>query len=549
MARLNQRPTMGPLASRTPITTTGEQVATGEGGVGFARDAKAELFLSAVSDFTEKTFYEGVGPRQDRQRALLAQVAVSDPEWVLGFVGWLRGTANMRTVSITVAASAVKARLDAGKTGFNRAIVAAACLRADEPGEFLAHWLATYGRNVPMPVKRGLADAASKHFTESAWLKWRGKGEKGAVAMADVLNLAHPKPRAEWQGVLFKAILDHSKGRKAETTGLPVVSAREYFLGLSRDEQVLLLSGAHGDSTVKDAALTHQVVAGALGKVPGEVWPALVPSMGYQALLMNLRRMKEDGAPDWLIDGVNRRLSDEAEVARSRMLPMRMLAAYRNAPIDFHSALERAAKHSLANVPALPGRTLILVDCSGSMSWMTSERGTLNRMDSAALFGAALALRAEDPTLVRFGTTSQQVTFRKSESVLRLADAISGDMGGTNTATAVLSHYHGHDRVIILTDEQAAYSGRNGVFASVPEKVHCFTWNLDGNRAAHAEAGRYRHAFGGLNDAAFDLIRRVETGFATWPWETADSIVAEAPTRAARVTPISDEALRDLDSL
>lgn len=53
----------------------------------------------------------------------------------------------------------------------------------------------------------------------------------------------------------------------------------------------------------------------------------------------------------------------------------------------------------------------------------------------------------------------------------------------------------------------------------MPDKVHAFTWNLDGYRPAQAEATAYRHSFGGLNDAAFDLVRRVESGFATWPWE------------------------------
>lgn len=520
MARLNQRSTTGAHTAKTPVRTTGERVATAEGGVGFAREAKADLFLSAVSDLTENTFYETVSARQERQRDLLRGIAVTDPEWVVGFIGWLRGTANMRTVAVTLAASAVKVRLDAGKTGFNRQIVATACLRADEPGEFLAHWLATYGRNVPMPVKRGLADAAARSYTEVAWLKWRGKGAKGSVSMADVLNLAHPSPRAPWQGPLFKAILDHSKGRTPVTEGLPTVTAREQFLLMPKDAQRSYLAGARGVEAVREAALTHEVIAGVLGKIPGDVWPALVPSMGYQALLMNLRRMVEDGVPYGLIEEVNRRLASAEEVGRSRMLPMRMLSAYRNAPIQFYAALEQAAQHSLANVPALPGRTLVLVDCSGSMAHRLSDKGTLSRMDAAAVFGAALALRADDATLVRFGTSSEVVPFRKrSESVLPLASRISGDMYWTNTAEAVARHYAGHDRVIILTDEQAARSKQEGVFASVPEKVHTFTWNLAGYRAAHAETSRYRHAFGGLSDAGFDLIRRVETGFATWPWE------------------------------
>ena len=47
------------------------------------------------------------------------QVTVEDPEWVLNFVEWLRSKANMRSVSILVAAEFVKARLDAKLPGMS----------------------------------------------------------------------------------------------------------------------------------------------------------------------------------------------------------------------------------------------------------------------------------------------------------------------------------------------------------------------------------------------------------------------------------------------
>ena len=513
MARLNQRRTAQP---RTPITTTGEVTRTAEGGVGFLRTPKAELFLSAVSDFSENTFYESAEDRARRQAGLIGPIAVQDPEWTQEFIGWLRRRANIRTAAVTLAASAVHARLAANLTGHNRQIVSAALLRADEPGEFLAHWLATYGRNVPMPVKRGLADAALRTYNESAWLKWRGKGAKGSVSMADVLRLTHPDPKAPWQSALFAAILGKSEDAGAS---LPVVEARSAFLALPQETQVTMLTSPEAPAVIRDAALTHEVIAGALGKIPPEVWGVLVPTMGYQALLMNLRRMVESGVSPEVVAQVSERLTDADEVRRSRMLPMRMLSAYRNAPVQFHWPLEQAAQHSLANVPELPGRTLVLVDCSGSMYDRMSARSELTRMDAAALFGSALALRGDDVTLVQYGTSSRVVPFRKdSESVLPLAARMRSDMGGTHTAGAVSTHYNGHDRVVVLTDEQAHYAGSR-VFSAVPEKVHAFTWNVAGYVAAHAEATTHRHAFGGLNDAAFDLVRRVETGFVTWPWE------------------------------
>lgn len=93
------------------------------------------------------------------------------------------------------------------------------------------------------------------------------------------------------------------------------------------------------------------------------------------------------------------KLADHEVIARSRMFPFRFLAAHKAAPsLRWAWPLEQALNHSLANVPALKGRTLILVDRSGSMFGAISEKSGLNRADSAAVFGTALALRAGRPT-------------------------------------------------------------------------------------------------------------------------------------------------------
>jgi hypothetical protein len=44
--------------------------------------------------------------------------------------------------------------------------------RADEPGEALAYWTATYGRAIPKPVKHGIADAVGRLYTERSLLKY-----------------------------------------------------------------------------------------------------------------------------------------------------------------------------------------------------------------------------------------------------------------------------------------------------------------------------------------------------------------------------------------
>ena len=116
MSRFNTRSTRPAVSS--PVTTTGERTATHEGATGHLRDARSELFLLAVSNFVgQDAFYEKGGDRDDRYTQLVRQLAVEDPAWTGGLLGWLRGEGNMRTAALIGAAEFVKARLDATAAG------------------------------------------------------------------------------------------------------------------------------------------------------------------------------------------------------------------------------------------------------------------------------------------------------------------------------------------------------------------------------------------------------------------------------------------------
>src|SRR5690606_31742406 len=121
---------------------------------------------------------------------------------------------------------------------------------------------------------------------------------------------------------------------------------------------------------------------------------------------------------------VAEKLADPDQVARSRQFPFRFLAAYRaTTSLRWAAALERALHASLCHVPALPGRTLILVDLSGSMQSPTAGAlSALTRADAAKVFGAALALRAASPTLVWFDSDSGQVRVPPGIALLKLVD-------------------------------------------------------------------------------------------------------------------------------
>ncbi|WP_416967361.1 TROVE domain-containing protein [Streptomyces sp. 4F14] len=524
MARFNTRATKARTTS--PVTTTGRTLRTEEGGRGRERDPRSELFLLAVANFvSEDTFYESGATRDNRFATLVRKLAVTDPDWTAGLLGWLRGEGNLRTAAVVGAAEYVHARLAAGVTEgpSNRRVVDSVLQRPDEPGELLAYWTATHGRNIPKPVKRGTADAVQRLYHAKSLLKY-DTSAKG-YRFGDILNLVHaaPDPAKPWQGELFRYALD--RRHHPETAVAPasdqVLRAHRELMELPVERRRAVVTSPGGAERLAAAGMTWEALAGWLqGPMDKEAWEAVIPSMGAMALVRNLRNFDQAGVSDEVAAQVAARISDPEQVARSRQFPFRYLAAYRHAPsLRWAYPLERALGHSLANVPALPGRTLVLVDRSGSMWHRLSERSQLNRADAAAIFGTALALRAEDADLVEFGTTSRRLDLDKGESVLRILERF-GDLGGTDTVSAIRSHYRGQDRVLIVTDEQYAYSSHGDPTEQVPAHVPVYTWNLAGYRAGHGPSGKAnRHTFGGLSDAAFRMVPLLESARnADWPW-------------------------------
>jgi hypothetical protein len=510
----------GPVSAIRSARTPGGR--TFEGAPAWMREPKGELFLAAVTSFAgQATFYESADQRESRIAFLAGVVAVEDVAWLTRLVTWTRDEANLRSVAIVLAAEGVAARLEAGLHGDNRGLIAAALRRADEPGELVGYWMSRHGRALPKPVKRGVSDAVRVLWTEHALSKWDTSA--AAVRFGDVLELVHPWPVAPWQGDLFAHAISRRHDRDGDLPdSLPLLQARRALLAVPAEDRRSVLLAPDGTARLKAAGMSWESVAGWLGgPLDKDVWEALVPTLGYMAALRNLRNLDQAGVSDAVASALAERLADPAEVARSRQLPLRFLSAYRAAPsLRWAGALEKALQLSLANVPALPGRTLVLVDRSGSMFGPLSARSQVTCADAAALFGAALALRAEDASLVEFGTTHRALKVPRAESLLRTIERF-GSLGGTNTAAAVRAHYRGHDRVVIVTDEQA-WAGGHGKdpTSAVPAAVPVYTWNVAGYAAGHGPSGAgNRHTFAGLTDGAFTAIPLLERGDdAPWPF-------------------------------
>lgn len=543
MAKFNTRTARTAVSS--PVTT--ERSPSGktyEGAPGYARDVKSELFLLAVSNLVgEGTFYEKASDRDTRFRDLVVAAAKQDPEWVTAFLPWLRSEGNMRSAPLVAAAELVRAKPEGLRT---RAVVDSVLQRADEPSEILAYWLSTYGKPIPIALKRGVADAVVRLYNERSLAKY--DSAERALRFGDVVDLVtpayhHPEVRGTWRYDLYGHALDRRHNRdKPIPESLSMLRRRAKLMAMTQGERRAILGGdgqsegvrAAAASVLADAGMTWEALAGWLqGPMDAAAWSAVIPSMGYMALLRNLRNFDEAGVADEVAEQIAARLADPERVARSRQLPMRFLSAYRAAPsLRWGHPLDKALTASIGNVPRLKGRTLVLVDTSTSMNAGFSKDGTLMRWDAAALFGVALGQRCEHADVVSFssaqyyfhdapGAKTKQFPLRKGESLLKSVERWKGEGyflgGGTDTEAALRQHFAGHDRVVILTDEQAE---RGDVGRAIPQTTPLVTFNLAGYRYGHAPSGTgLRVTIGGLSDAGFKILPLLEAGRnADWPF-------------------------------
>jgi 60 kDa SS-A/Ro ribonucleoprotein len=276
--------------------------------------------------------------------------------------------------------------------------------RADELSEFVALYWSEGKQPLSAQVKKGLA-AAFTRFDEYALAKYN---RPAPVKLRDVLFLCHAKPLDEAQAALWKRL-------------------------------------AEGELATPD---TWEVALSA-GADKREAWERLLNEnkLGALALLRNLRNMAEAKVDRKLIAGALGRMKTE------RVLPFRFIAAARYAP-QWETELEQAMFRSLEGAAKLPGRTVLLVDVSGSMDAQLSRRSEMRRNDAA--YGLAVLLReiAEEVSIYSFSDDLVRVPSRRG---FALRDAINASQrhNGTYLGKALAGLKEQYDRLIVITDEQS----------------------------------------------------------------------------------------------
>ena len=301
----------------------------------------------------------------------------------------------------------------------HRALVSETLARVIQRADELAEFVAIYWKDGRVPlsgqVKKGLAAAFPK-FDEYQLAKYdRG----GPIKLRDVLFLCHAKPRDEAQAEVWKKLVSASL--------------------TTPDTWEVALSSVGASGTL------------ARGADKREAWERLLreQKLGALALLRNLRNMREAGVDESLV------LPALGSMSTARVLPFRFLAAARYAP-QWEESLEQAMLKSVASAEKLPGKTIVLVDVSGSMTAPLSRRSEMQRTDAA--YGLAVLLReiGEKVAVFSFSDNLVEVPARRG---FALRDAIDASQRHNGTylgkACEELNRKEKYDRLIVITDEQA----------------------------------------------------------------------------------------------
>lgn len=324
--------------------------------------------------------------------------------------------------------------------------------RADEMGELLSIYWRNGRKMVPAQMRKGL-DRAFRKFNEYALAKY---DRDGKVKLRDVLRLVRPKPSNDEQSALWKR-------------------AKDRTLVVPDTWEVALSGGADKKATFERLLQEDK--------------------LGYLALLRNLRNMTQSGVDPDLVNAALIACKGGAE----RIFPFRYVAAARAAP-QFEPSLDKALCQAVKELPVLPGKTIILVDVSGSMNAKLSGKSDMLRVDAAATLTSIFPGSAR---IFVFNTASKEVPQRIGMAGV---DAIKQYLGGGTCLGAAVQQANAilHDRIIVISDEQTA--------DRVPDPVAKHAYMINVASAQNGVGyGRWTH-IDGFSEQVLRFIFEIESG-------------------------------------
>ena len=220
--------------------------------------------------------------------------------------------------------------------------------------DMLTDFMALYWANGKCPIcnaaKKGLAEAWH-NFNEYKLAKY---DRDAPIKLRDVMFMCRPKPTTQLEAELYKKVADRT---------LETPETWEVMLSAGKDKK--------------------------------ETWTYLINEgkIGGKAMLMNIRNMQAAGVDRSVI------VKGLEKLNGTMLLPLDFLKAMRMSN-GLDREIEDAMLRTYKDLPKLPGKTLFIVDVSGSMGSLTSKGSSFSRLDEAASMAMLAANQCEDFELV-----------------------------------------------------------------------------------------------------------------------------------------------------
>lgn len=406
-----KRATSGASFARKSVD---KRLAGGFGMRAAKQDAEALLRRAVMTCLLwEDQFYESGNSVAKNIKELIPQV---HPATVYDIAIEAKHIQKLRHVPLYIAS--VMAGLDSHKS-----LVSALLANIVERPDDLAELLAIYWKNGRTPIsaqiKKGLANSFGK-FSEYQFSKYRG--DRNEIKLRDVMRIVHPKPENQEQSALFK---------KIATDTLTTPDTWE----------VALSSGADKKQT----------------------WERLIAErkLGALAFLRNLRNMNQAGVSKTAIREGIKNLNPKW------LLPLHFLSAAKYAP-EYEQELESLMLKMFENTPRLPGRTIFVVDVSGSMNQLISGKSEFSRRAVAKAMAMIAANLSDNFALyITAGSDSTRVhktlrvAPRRGFGTMDAIESNASKVGGGGIFTRQCLEYIKKeednvipDRIIVFSDSQ-----------------------------------------------------------------------------------------------
>lgn len=345
-------------------------------------------------------------------------------------------------------------------------------------------------------------------------------------SLADLVKMVHPRPATPAREALY-AYLIGKAGAEAMALLPETVQRFEAFKAARANG-----AAANTDGTVEPPDVPFQMLT-ALNLGTAD-WTAIARRATWQQTRINLNTFARHGVfeVEGMAELVAAKLCDEQAIARARVFPYQLLAAYQAAgpeiPVVVRQALHTAMEVATRNVPALPGKVYILLDVSGSMSapvsgWRKGATTKLRCIDVAALVAAAILRTNPHAEVIAFNGSAIEVALHAELPVMANAERLAALLGGGTNCLAPLALLNRRkaeaDLVIFVSDMESwmdrwgrGYAGATGTMhewqalkARNPRaRLACI--DLQAYGTTQAQEREEVLNVGGFSDQVFELL-------------------------------------------